>query len=60
MLVLHILDGRGRAQRVAVLTLDDDRKDVTDDCQGNTVTSELVRYWSGVQERVLIQFQLTY
>ena len=50
----------GRAQRIEVMTLDDEWKDVIDDCQGNMIAPELVRYWSGVQERVLIQFRLTY
>ena len=49
----------GRARRIEVLTLEDECKDVTDECDGNTIPPELVRYWSGVQERILIQFRLT-
>ena len=48
----------GRAQHIEVRTLDNAWKDVTDDCEGNTIPPELVRYWSGVQERILIEFRL--
>ena len=50
---------RGIAKRIEVLTLAGEWKDVTTDCQGNTIPSELVRYWSGEQERVLVQFRIT-
>jgi hypothetical protein len=50
----------GRARHVEVRTLDATWKDVTDACQGNTIPPELVRYWSGIQERTLIQFRLEY
>ena len=50
----------GRARHVEVQMLDDTWEDVTDDCEDNTIPSELVRYWSGVQERILIRFRLKY
>jgi len=50
----------GRARHVEVQMLDDTWTDVTDACQGNTIPPELVRYWSGIQERTLIQFRLEY
>ena len=50
----------GRARHVEVQMLDDTWTDVTDACQGNTIPPELVRYWSGIQERTLIQFRLKY
>jgi hypothetical protein len=50
----------GLAWRTEVLTLEHEWKDVTNDCQGNSIPSEVVRSWSQIQERVLIQFRLSY
>jgi hypothetical protein len=50
----------GHARRTEVLTLDNEWKDVTHECQGNMIPPEVVRHWSQTQERVLIQFRLSY
>ncbi|MGQ0601427.1 MAG: hypothetical protein ACT4QE_06995, partial [Anaerolineales bacterium] len=49
----------GPARHIEVMTLDDVWKDVTDECQGNSIPPEVVRRWSQHRERVLVQFRLT-
>jgi hypothetical protein len=49
----------GTAQRIEVLTLDDEWMDVTNKCHDNNIPPELVQACSQAQERVLVQFGLT-
>ena len=49
----------GAARRIEVRTLEDDWIDVTGRCEPNAIPVELVREWSGRNERTLVDFRVS-
>jgi hypothetical protein len=50
---------KGRARCIEALTLDNQWKDVTADCQSGSIPTPLVQEWSDRNQRTLVNFRIS-